>query len=56
MNKNRTTHAMAGVLMVVFIMAFLIVTGRFLYIQASGEVDGVSLDEWAKKLEQPLTH
>ncbi|WP_339215431.1 penicillin-binding protein [Ornithinibacillus sp. FSL M8-0202] len=50
MNKNRTTHAMAGVLMVVFIMAFLIVTGRFLYIQASGEVDGVSLDEWAKKV------
>ncbi|MFS0672343.1 penicillin-binding protein [Ornithinibacillus sp. 179-J 7C1 HS] len=48
MNKNRTTHAMAGVLMVIFIMAFLIVAGRFLYIQASGEVEGVSLGAWAE--------
>jgi penicillin-binding protein 2B len=50
MKKNKTTHAMAGVLMVIFIMAFLIVTGRFLYIQASGVVEGVSLDEWATKV------
>ncbi|MEN2766544.1 penicillin-binding protein [Ornithinibacillus xuwenensis] len=47
MKKNKTTHAMAGVLMVIFVVAFLIVTGRFLYIQASGAVEGVSLEEWA---------
>ncbi|WP_096269975.1 penicillin-binding protein [Paucisalibacillus globulus] len=50
MKKNKTTHAMAGVLMVIFIMAFLLVAGRFLYIQASGVVEGVSLDEWANKV------
>ncbi|WP_047984559.1 penicillin-binding protein [Ornithinibacillus californiensis] len=50
MKKNRTTHAMAGVFMVIFVMAFLIVTGRFLYIQASGEVEGVSLNDWAENV------
>jgi len=39
----------AGVFMVIFIGAFLIVTGRFIYIQASGEVANVSLAEWAKE-------
>lgn len=34
--------------MVLFIGAFLIVMGRFLYIQASGEVANVSLADWAK--------
>ncbi|WP_010096788.1 penicillin-binding protein [Ornithinibacillus scapharcae] len=48
MKKNKTTHAMAGLLMVIFVVAFLIVTGRFLFIQASGVVEGVSLDEWAE--------
>lgn len=48
MKKNKTTHAMAGLLMVIFVVAFLIVTGRFLFIQASGVVEGVSLDDWAK--------
>lgn len=41
---------MAGVLMLVFIVAFLLVTGRFLYIQASGSVEGVALDEWAENV------
>jgi penicillin-binding protein 2B len=47
MKKNKTTHAMAGILMVLFVVAFILVSGRFLYIQASGSVAGVSLDEWA---------
>src|SRR5690625_3388013 len=47
--KNKKTHAMAGVLMVAFVGAFLIIIGRFLYIQVSGEVNGVSLAEWAKQ-------
>lgn len=39
----------AGIFMVIFIGAFLIVMGRFLYIQASGEVANVSLADWAKE-------
>lgn len=31
---------------------FLIIAGRFIYIQASGEVDDVSLDEWAKAIRE----
>jgi len=40
---------MAGVLILVFVGTFLLITGRFLYIQAVGEVDDVSLEEWAKE-------
>ncbi|HAM82152.1 penicillin-binding protein [Ornithinibacillus bavariensis] len=47
MKKNKTTHAMAGILMILFVVAFLLISGRFLYIQASGSVAGVSLNEWA---------
>ncbi|WP_404452502.1 PASTA domain-containing protein [Virgibacillus necropolis] len=49
MKKNRTTHLMAGVLILVFVSIFLILTGRFMYIQATGEINGVSLDEWADR-------
>lgn len=49
MKKNIKTHFMAGILLVIFTCAFLIVTGRFVYIQVSGEVDNVSLAEWAKQ-------
>src|SRR5690625_735858 len=47
--KNKKTNMVAGIFMVLFIGAFLIVTGRFLYIQASGEVANVSLADWAKE-------
>ncbi|MEN1966975.1 penicillin-binding protein [Lentibacillus sp. N15] len=47
MKKNKTTHFMSGILILVFVAIFLTVTGRFLYIQATGEINGVSLDEWA---------
>src|SRR5699024_5885865 len=48
-SKNKTTHFMAGILILVFVGTFLIITGRFLYIQAVGEVADVSLEEWAKE-------
>ncbi|MFC3040239.1 penicillin-binding protein [Virgibacillus xinjiangensis] len=49
MRKNKKTNLMAGILMILFIGVFLVLTGRFLYIQASGEVDDVSLEEWAEE-------
>ena len=49
MKKNKATHFMAGILIIFFVSIFLILTGRFLYIQATGEVNDVSLKEWAKE-------
>lgn len=49
MKKNKTTHFMAGILILVFVSIFLILTGRFMYIQATGEVNGVSLEDWADR-------
>src|SRR5690625_4142648 len=47
--KNKKINIAGGNLMILFIGAFLVVTGRFLYIQASGEVANVSLSDWAKE-------
>ncbi|MDL4841270.1 penicillin-binding protein [Aquibacillus rhizosphaerae] len=47
MKKNKTTHVMSAVIMLLFVVMFLTVSGRFLYIQGTGEVAGVSLQEWA---------
>lgn len=49
MKKNRTTHFMAGILIIIFVGAFLLLTGRFLYIQATGEINDVSLEKWAEQ-------
>ncbi|WP_042223861.1 penicillin-binding protein [Oceanobacillus manasiensis] len=49
MRKNRTTHFMAGILIIIFVGVFLLLTGRFLYIQATGEINDVSLEEWAEQ-------
>lgn len=49
MKKNKNTHLVAGILMIFFIIIFLVITGRFLYIQISGEIDDVSLADWAKE-------
>ncbi|WP_067728299.1 penicillin-binding protein [Oceanobacillus damuensis] len=49
MKKNKTTHLMAGIYIIIFVAVFLVLTGRFMYIQATGEIDGVSLDEWAEQ-------
>src|SRR5690554_1337771 len=46
--KNKKTNKAAGIFMILFIGAFLVIMGRFLYIQASGEVANVSLADWAK--------
>lgn len=40
---------MAGIYMLVFAALFLVLAGRFMYIQATGEVSGVSLDKWAEQ-------
>src|SRR5699024_12340614 len=47
--KNKSTNVMAGILMVSFIGIFLVISGRFFYIQATGEVNDVSLEKWAKE-------
>lgn len=49
MRKNRTTHWMAGVLILLFAVVFLVLTGRFLYIQTTAEINNISLEEWADK-------
>ncbi|BAC13420.1 penicillin-binding protein 2B (cell-division septum) [Oceanobacillus iheyensis HTE831] len=49
MKKHRTTHFMSSIYMIIFVALFLIITGRFMYIQATGEVSGVQLNEWADK-------
>ncbi|MFC4557013.1 penicillin-binding protein [Virgibacillus kekensis] len=50
MKKNKTTHFMSWVLILCFVGIFLLVAGRFLYIQATGEIDNVSLDKWAEEM------
>jgi len=40
---------MAGILIILFVGAFLVLSGRFLYIQATGEVNEVSLQDWAEE-------
>lgn len=49
MRKNKTTHMMAGIFIILFAAMFLVLTGRFIYIQATGEVNNVSLEEWAEQ-------
>lgn len=48
MKTKQTTHFMAGIIMLLFITAFIIIAGRFLYIEATGEVSGVDLKAFAK--------
>lgn len=38
---------MAGILIIFFVAVFLVLTGRFLYIQATGEINDISLEDWA---------
>lgn len=49
MKRNKTTHFMTGMLIIFFTTIFIILTGRFMYIQATGEIDGVSLKEFAEQ-------
>ncbi|MGP4106888.1 penicillin-binding protein [Virgibacillus sp. L01] len=49
MKKNKTTHFMSSILILIFVGIFLLIAGRFLYIQATAEINNVSLDKWAKE-------
>lgn len=40
---------MAGIFIIFFSVVFLVITGRFLYLQVTGEVNGVSLEAWAEE-------
>src|SRR5690625_115089 len=52
MPKNRSMNKMITVIMVIFLLFFLGITGRFIYIQAAGEISDVSLDDWAKDVRE----
>ncbi|UOQ47964.1 penicillin-binding protein [Gracilibacillus caseinilyticus] len=45
--KSRITKIMPTVWMIIFSLLFLIIAGRFLYIEIAGEVSGVSIQELA---------
>ncbi|MFC7320351.1 penicillin-binding protein [Halobacillus campisalis] len=47
--KSSNTHKGAAILILLFSAFFLIITGRFLYIQSTAEIEGVNLNEWAEK-------
>jgi len=49
MKKNKSTHLMAGILMLCYAVVFLIITGRFIYVEATGKIDGVDLKKWAEQ-------
>lgn len=55
MKKNSRTHFMASLLLIIFSILFLLVMGRFVYIQAKGEVNNVSLQKWAQE-KREVTH
>nr|WP_217586224.1 penicillin-binding protein [Lentibacillus saliphilus] len=48
--KHKHTHVMSGIFILIFAFVFMLIGGRFLYIQASGTVNDVSLSEWAQKI------
>lgn len=49
MRKNKLRRNMPKIYMVLFTIIFIIISGRFLYIQASGQVSQVSLEKLAKE-------
>lgn len=52
MPKNRSMNKMITFIMLFFLISFVGITFRFLYIQVSGEVNDVSLHEWAKDIRE----
>lgn len=52
MPKNRSMNKMVSFIMLLFLFAFLAITSRFLYIQVSGEVENVSLKDWASEIRE----
>ncbi len=49
MKKSKATHRISKVMMLVFTLLFAVLLGRFFYIQSTGEVKGVTLEDWAEK-------
>ncbi|GAA0494979.1 penicillin-binding protein 2B [Salinibacillus aidingensis] len=49
MKKLPSTNVFAILFMVIFGIIFVFLFSRLMYIQASGEVDGVDLNKWAEK-------
>lgn len=57
MERKANSIKMIIFFFVIFLVLFIAVTGRFLYIQAKGEVNDVSLENWAadqRKVSYPL--
>ncbi|RWZ60699.1 penicillin-binding protein [Halobacillus fulvus] len=48
--KSKRTHRGAALLILVFTIMFLVVVGRFLYIETTQEVQGVDLNKWAEDI------
>src|SRR5699024_11549164 len=48
MQKNKKINIMVSFLMILFSLFFVVISGRFIYIQATGEVSDVSLIDWAE--------
>lgn len=49
MKKNKQMNQTAASLMLIFFFVFLVIGGRFIYIQATGKANNVSLTEWANE-------
>ncbi|MCZ0704532.1 penicillin-binding protein 2B [Natronobacillus azotifigens] len=49
MVKNSKTQLLTNILLFLFVAIFLALSGRFIYIQATGSVQGVDLKEWAAR-------
>src|SRR5699024_12296082 len=57
MERKANSIKMIIFFFLIFLVLFIAVTGRFLYIQAKGEVNDVSLENWAadqRKVNYPL--
>lgn len=57
MDKKANSRKMIILFFIIFSIIFVAVTGRFLYIQAKGEVNNVSLKDWAtdkREVSYPL--
>ncbi|UOQ43138.1 penicillin-binding protein [Halobacillus salinarum] len=47
--KSPNTHRGAALLILLFSIIFLVIVGRFLYIETTSTVEGVDLEKWAEK-------
>src|SRR5690625_2396351 len=52
MQKKKQTNIMTIFFMLAFLLLFLIISGRYIYIQVTGEANDVPLTEWAEELRE----